>query len=753
MQRGFLVVLVLSVASISGADSGPSLVDAVIHSDAVRVRTLLESGANANMLSTDGQTSLYIAADQGSVEIAKVLLDHRADVNAVSPTSIESEGLVVPGKGGMSFEMVPNDKNIRMTARDTPLIIAAWRGHVELVALLIAHGADVNTKGTHRWPPLLVATKKGHSHVVRLLLTQQVGVDLGNGLGEIVLRTAIIKGSPEIVKTLLDAGVSAKGTTTRGPTPLVVALNAHNGRPAPHSNGLSLGAKDTSVPVPVLTQPGRIEILEMLLNAGADPNAKAYYLGRTVLHQTTRLGDTETVGVLLKNGADVNAQDDAGETALHEAAREGHIDVVNLLLKHRADVDRVSPGGHTALFYASIQGHVDVVNALLDRGADVNGKSVDWTPLLAAIQRRQSGVIDALLKHGANVNVLSSQGDSPLHTATVRGDLNLIKVLLDHGANPNLKSKYGQTPLHQVAGTDLHDVAKLLLSRGAAVNEQNADGKTALHLVSNRGAIEVATVLLDGGANVRARDKSGNSPLFDASSLGRVDVASLLLARGADVNATSTTGRSPLHVAADSGQSDIVTLLLKHGAKIDAQDEVGQTARHLAYMAQQRAMVNLLKTKGAKDNVEDRMGMLPRDYAAEPESPVYSREEMVALEQTFDEIWRQMLAALKKGDGKGALRYVVEERRPRYETVFEDLLRDRKSTDMETLFGDSSLHCFVPGDDWETVRNDWAHSIYRPHWHRRYVICEMVRTEHGTKYSYEIQFTRARDNVWRISGF
>jgi hypothetical protein len=160
-----------------------------------------------------------------------------------------------------------------------------------------------------------------------------------------------------------------------------------------------------------------------------------------------------------------------------------------------------------------------------------------------------------------------------------------------------------------------------------------------------------------------------------------------------------------------------------------------------------------LKERGADQNAKDQMGQFPRDYAPEPEGPEYAREEMVALERTFDGIWTRMASALKKGDTKGALLYIVEEKRPKYAGIFADLSAERGSAGIDKLFGDSFLHCFVPGDDWDAVRKDWARSTYRSYWHRRYVICEMVRTEQGIKYSYEIQFTRDRDDTWRISSF
>jgi hypothetical protein len=91
---------------------------------------------------------------------------------------------------------------------------------------------------------------------------------------------------------------------------------------------------------------------------------------RTQLHIAAVWGDVEIVELLLKRGADPNVKDDNGQTPLHIAALWGHVDVVRVLLEHRADPNAKDNDGKTPLHYAAEKGHVDVVRVLLERGAD-----------------------------------------------------------------------------------------------------------------------------------------------------------------------------------------------------------------------------------------------------------------------------------------------------------------------------------------------------------------------------------------------
>lgn len=80
-------------------------------------------------------------------------------------------------------------------------------------------------------------------------------------------------------------------------------------------------------------------------------------------------GNTETVKILLANGADVNAKDDEGRTALMTVAGEGHTGVAKTLLDHGADINTKDKDGKTALFLAEKSGHSQVVRILKEAGA------------------------------------------------------------------------------------------------------------------------------------------------------------------------------------------------------------------------------------------------------------------------------------------------------------------------------------------------------------------------------------------------
>ena len=117
---------------------------------------------------------------------------------------------------------------------------------------------------------------------------------------------------------------------------------------------------------------GNAAMVELLLDAGADPNT-ALPGGETALMTAARTGKVEAVKALLSRGADVNAKESGrGQTALMWAAAEGHAEVVEALLTAGADFRARLDSGFTPLLFAVREGRIDVVRALLKAGADVN---------------------------------------------------------------------------------------------------------------------------------------------------------------------------------------------------------------------------------------------------------------------------------------------------------------------------------------------------------------------------------------------
>jgi len=108
------------------------------------------------------------------------------------------------------------------------------------------------------------------------------------------------------------------------------------------------------------------------------------------LQDAARDGHSGMVELLLAAGADVNAKSNYGDTALHYAARGGHVDVVELLLEAGADVNAKNKNGRTALFWASFKGHAAVVELMLAAGA------VDKYALHLAARRGHAAVVELI---------------------------------------------------------------------------------------------------------------------------------------------------------------------------------------------------------------------------------------------------------------------------------------------------------------------------------------------------------------------
>lgn len=203
----------------------------------------------------------------------------------------------------------------------TPIYEAASNGHIEALALLIKHGADIDKRYKRSlWEgtALFHACRKSIT-AVRLLL------------------------------------------------PYVTDINAYMG-----------SSNDTALMHATYTQ--MHSIMQLLIDNGADVDKKTntcrYYTPIFVTH------DIHTIGLLIKNGAKVNIKDRLGQTPLHNAAYLGHNDICHLLLDNGADINAICNNGRTPL--GTIQhDHPETVRLLIKRGADVNiGKQYHSKPLL-----------------------------------------------------------------------------------------------------------------------------------------------------------------------------------------------------------------------------------------------------------------------------------------------------------------------------------------------------------------------------------
>jgi ankyrin repeat protein len=194
----------------------------------------------------------------------------------------------------------------------------------------------------------------------------------------------------------------------------------------------------------------------------------------------------------------------------------------------------------------------------------------------------------------------------------------MVERLLAAGANPNVASVVGETPLMIAAHTGNATVVAQLLTHGAAHGAaEHHLGQTALMRAVVENHVDAVRTLLAAGADARARSKNRFTPLLFATQQGNIEIARLLIAAGADVNEAApdgiagdtNAGRSfkpdteaaALLVAIDSQHEAMARFLLDSGANPNLQG-AGRTALHSAVQQAMPELVRALLARGADPN-------------------------------------------------------------------------------------------------------------------------------------------------------
>lgn len=180
-------------------------------------------------------------------------------------------------------------------------------------------------------------------------------------------------------------------------------------------------------------------------------------------------GDEAIVQLLLAAGANINAKStDGQETALMSAVTRGHVPVVKLLLAKKADITPKNAYGFNAFTSAVAAGNQEVAALLLDAGAKVNDGAHGLTPLQFAASAGSIEMIDFLVKRGADVNHgAKAGGQTALLSAIYGGQTAAVKRLIELKADVNTKTKDGDTPLQAAGKGDQEEIIALLKAAGA----------------------------------------------------------------------------------------------------------------------------------------------------------------------------------------------------------------------------------------------------------------------------------------------
>ncbi len=484
-----------------------------------------------------------------------------------------------------------------------------WLAGVALT-LLVASGLQAAETPDAR---LVEAARSQDSKAVRALLAQKVDVNARSSDGSTALLWLAHWNDVDTANLLLGAGADANAANDYKTTPLSEACI--NGNPAFVHALLKAGANPNSAvatgetPLMTCAKSGSADAVRMLVEYGAAVNAKEPVQNQTALMWAAAERHPDVVKALIDAHADLTAHSKHGFTAIHFAARVGDLESVKLLVAAGVDVNlltyaegaenRVSSFlgiaktqgalGYTPLLVAVVRGQIDLAMYLLDHGGDPNNIAAGFTPLhwassqwesftanpvygfddpMAGIPNRQAKLrlVKALLAHGAQVNTrmtkpqpqfaggyLDANGATPFLLAASANDLEMMHILLDAGADPKILTATNASAIMAAAGLN-HSIGE--------------------DTVTEAQAMETVKTLLDLGVDPKGETTFGENALFGPAYRGWNKLLAELIDLGVNVNAVSKAGVTPYLAANGSGDrlggvlynKEGAELLVKHGA-------------------------------------------------------------------------------------------------------------------------------------------------------------------------------------------
>lgn len=519
------------------------------------VQTLLAHNIDVNVTDNKEASPLLYAIKEKNITIAKLLIDHSADINS----TVQS-----------------NDNEIN-ALKLNPLLVAVINNDAAMTQLLLEHGADVNIKSMGNLTLLHLVSKEEHSDLITLLLDYGASIDIKNDANETPL---------DIAKTdaIKEQMIAHKKTDT---SPLQRYLQDPE-----NVASLNLDTKTLEQLTLYYGALGDCAHVRTLLSCGVDPNIRDNN-NMSLMHYAAQYGYGDIVALLLEHplfNQNHIADDEASPLCL--AAKYNQLDVIKQLMITCTETIKKEE----ALCYAVKKGLFDVIDTLLKLKIDPNSVDNEGEfPLWYAVGDGDSylPIMQLLITHGANVNqyieVKNSNfsGCTALHLAAILGHKYTAQLLINHDADVNLKTANDVTPLHGAVEAGNAYIVELLISKGAQVNEKDNVGKTALHYAIKDINI-IAMLLTCSEINVNERDNDGNTPLHLAIENGNIKIVQQLLERDdIIINSQNNQGKTPLDATEkiqrwyyDEGpekdQSDrkkIQQLLIAHGGKTHSQIE------------------------------------------------------------------------------------------------------------------------------------------------------------------------------------
>lgn len=392
------------------------------------IKLLLAMGANPALQCALGNTPLHYLSDliriktrnkkSPLVRVIKIILSKGADIDKKNKV------------GETPLHRLVNASGLKEIV-DKPYVYLSLKGKkieysldyiIQALRIMIAKGGNLNAKNNSGQSVLF---KSDLLKVSRFLIENGANIKVKDNRGLTIIHQASALGNRPLVEILLDKGMSVNILSQDGRTPLHLAaasiLNFDMVKFLIEKKAdITIKDKSGRTPLYIFLKKykaitlhwwagiGDVEKIKAIINSETqkiNASLSGKYEGFTPLHLAVMHGRVDVVEMLLKAGAKVNASGKDGYTALHMAAQKGFIKIALLLLNHKANPEaKTKQGNH-----------------------------IDWTPLHFAAVHNKPDMVRLLVRKGAFVNARSHTGFTPLKWANIKGHKKMVEVLKKYG--------------------------------------------------------------------------------------------------------------------------------------------------------------------------------------------------------------------------------------------------------------------------------------------------------------------------------
>ncbi|KAJ5080476.1 ankyrin repeat family protein [Anaeramoeba ignava] len=587
-------------------DSETPLILASRISNLIVVRKLIESGASINFKSESGNSALHEAMQQENIEIASFLLysganPNEKDKNGDAPIHICTNSNISTLLE--IFSQIKADFNIQDSQNNTALHIAASKNNLKLISLLLSNGADPNIKGFEEDSPV-------HALVKGLWILNQK------------MMKKSIPTSHEIIQELINFGCD---------------LNSKN------NQGLR--------PLDFLIRNKMDSVVEMFLQF-KEVSLEADHEGNSLFHLCILYNQNPDIFQMIeKAGLDIQKVDSKENGLLSTAVLSRKIQFIKYLISRECDTNNLNERGDNLLHVAVRGGDPETISFVLQLNAfEVNQKDKDGlAPIHIAAQNGFMNSCDVLLSHGADINILTNNGEgvaelaiqnvhkkttafllsrgakSPIHESILKNDSKAIIENIQKGFFGELKNHEGITVLHlalkcniqdeeaMISIIDTCDTVDLLCKVSEWQNQaQNTKNNGDHKYPSLKEKIIRKENSLDPTENINSIEIEKEEeemniynvvPIQIAARNGNIKICKHLLKKGATLLKYSK-GQDPYIIARKYGHKECSQMLRKEFQRVTAAYEILTTERN--YLGILYALINYVILPLRNENILSR---------------------------------------------------------------------------------------------------------------------------------------------------